>query len=451
MAKLIKIKKGLTLNLKGKAPEEMLANARLSSTYALVPDDFEGVIPKVLVKPGEKVLAGTPLMFHKSFPEMKFTSPVSGEVVGVNRGAKRKVLSIEVRPDANTEYQTYNVSNAASLDAEATKALLLESGMWGFIKQRPYDMVANPHEAPRDIFITANFTAPLAPKFDFLLQGEEAAFELALKAIAKLTSGKVYLGIAPGSKVNAQGVELITMDGPHPAGNVGVMINKVAPINRNETVWTLKATDLIVIGRFLQTGKTDFTRKIALTGSDAKEHGYINMVPGCNIFSALDGRLTIKNDHERVIAGNVLTGKKMTADAPFISLDTDQITVIPEGDDVDEFFGWATPGFGKYSFSRSYFSWLGGKNKEYEFDARVKGGERAMIMSSEYHRVFPMDIYPEFLLKAIIAFDITKMENLGIYEVAPEDFALCEFVDTSKIELQRIVRQGLNELYKEMN
>lgn len=451
MAKVIKTKKGLALNLKGKSLPEMLAEPAQSPTYAVVPDDFEGVIPKVTARPGDKVRAGSALMHHKAYPEMKFTSPVSGEVIAVNRGAKRKVLSIEVKPDGLNEYESFPVGDPSALSAEQIKELLLSSGMWGFIKQRPYDIVATPDIAPRDIYITANFTAPLAPDFDFIIRGEERALQTAIDALAKLTAGKVYVGLKSGSALNLHNAEIVQMQGPHPAGNVGVLINHTKPINRGETVWTLKATDLIVIGRFLLTGKADFTRMIAMTGSDAAAHGYVRIMPGCNVFASFPGRLTIKESHERVIDGNVLTGKKLCEKEPFLSARCDQITVIPEGDDVDELFGWAAPRLDQYSMSRAYFSWLQGKNKEYVLDARIKGGERAMIMSNEYDRVFPMDIYPEYLLKAIIAFDIDKMEDLGIYEVAPEDFATCEFVDTSKIELQRIVREGLDMLYKEMN
>ncbi len=450
MAKVIKTKKGLALNLKGKPLQEMLSTPAQSPLYAVVPDDYQGIIPKVTARPGDKVRAGSALMYHKSYPEMLFTSPVSGEVVAVNRGAKRKVLSIEVRPDGLNEYEAFAVGDPASLSAEQIKQLLLSSGMWGFIRQRPYDIVALPDVTPRDIFVTANFTAPLAPDFGFIVQGEERALQTALNALTKLTTGKVYVGVQPGSKLDLKNVELYEVQGPHPAGNVGVLINHTVPVNRGETVWTLKATDLIVMGKFLLTGKVDFSRMIAMTGSDAAAHGYVRVMPGSNVFSIFNP-LTIKHDHESVIDGNVFIGKKLTEAESYLSAQCDQITVIPEGDDVDELFGWATPRLNQFSMSRAYFSWLQGKNKEYVLDARVKGGERAMIMSNEYDRVFPMDIFPEYLLKAIISFDIDKMEDLGIYEVAPEDFAVCEFVDTSKIELQRIVREGLDMLYKEMN
>lgn len=451
MPNIITIKKGLTLNLKGKAAETLLAAAKRTESYAVVPDDYIGFVPKVIVHPGDKVLAGDALMYHKAAPELRLTSPVSGEVVAIHRGAKRKVLSVEVRPDATTEYKSFATAGVEKMQRSEVLALLLESGMFSFFKQRPYDRLANPTTEPRDIFVTANFTAPLAPNFSYLAQGREDELQLALTALTKLTSGKVYLGVATGELTGVTGVERVEVRGPHPAGLVGTLINHTAPINKEETVWTLKASDLLVIGRFLKTGKADFSRTIALTGSEAKETGYVTVLPGARFSEALEGRLGKKGEHERIIEGDVFSGIKVDEEHERMSFGIDQITIIPEGDDVHEVFGWAMPRLNQFSYSRSYFSWLMPKSKEYVLDARVKGGRRAMIMSGEYDRVFPMDIYPEFLLKSIIAFNINDMEARGIYEVAPEDFAVCEFVDTSKIPLQQIVRQGLDELYKEMN
>lgn len=448
MAKVLTIKKGLTLKLKGQAPLEQLSPAVTCSSYGLVPDDFEGVVPKLLVREGDKVAAGQAVFFHKRMPAVKFVSPLSGEVVAINRGAKRKVLSIEIKPDTEQHYQQTDVSRVGAMGRQELLDLLCESGLWGFLRQRPFDMVPDPTVTPRDIFITANFTAPLAPDFDYIAKGYESEIQLALDVLAKLTDGKVYLGTKPGSLSYVKGVEHYEVKGPHPTGLVGVLINKVKPVNKDEVVWTLKATDLLVMGKFLKSGKPDFSRMIALTGSDAKEHGYLTMMPGARVDQALKGRLMVKDSHERVISGDVFTGKKLTADCPFLTANSDQITVIPEGDDINEMFGWIAPRFNQFSTSRSYFSWLM-PNKEYTLDARIKGGERAMIQSNEYDRVFPFDIFPEYLLKSIIAFNITDMENRGIYEVAPEDFSVCEFVDSSKMPLQDIVRKGLNQLYLE--
>ena len=329
-------------------------------------------------------------------------------------------------------------------------SLLLESGMFSFFKQRPYDRIANPLDTPRDIFVTANLTAPLAPKFAYLVKGREHELQLALDALTRLTPGKVYLGVGTGELTGIRTVERVEVRGPHPAGLVGVLINHTAPVNKGEVVWTLKATDLLVIGRFLKTGRVDFSRTIALTGSEAKELGYVKVLPGARFEEVLAGRLAKKDSHERIIEGDVFTGVKVDEAHDRMSFGIDQITIIPEGDDQHEVLGWALPRFKQFSMSRTYFSWLM-PGKEYALDARIKGGRRAMIMSGQYDSVFPMDIYPEFLLKSLIAFNIDDMEARGIYEVAPEDFSVCEFVDTSKIPLQQLVRQGLDELYKEMN
>jgi len=327
---------------------------------------------------------------------------------------------------------------------------LLEAGMWPFIKQRPYDRVADPNIAPRDIFVMAYNSAPLAPDFDFIVKGEEDMLQTGLDALAKLTAGNVYLGVKAGSALSKiKGVEIVELQGPHPVGNAGVIINKTKPVNKGETVWTLNAADVLFIGRLFKNWKADFSRVIALTGSEITDRGYAKAIAGCTVRSLVFGRAS-ELKGSRLISGNVLSGTQIEWDG-YISAYDNHITAIPEGNDVDEFLGWGTIGFGKYSVSRTFLSWMSSKNKEYDIDARIRGGKRAMIMSNEYDKVFPMDILPEYLLKAIITFDIDKMENLGIYEVAPEDFALCEFVDTSKIEIQQIVRQGLDLLYKEVN
>lgn len=449
MTNVIKIKKGLDINLKGKA-SEVLLNGGSSATYALVPDSYNGIMPKVVAKVGDKVKAGSVLFVDKNRPEIKFVSPVSGEVAAVNRGEKRKVLSVVVKPDTQVVYEEFGKKNVASMKGDEVKEALLTAGMWPFIKQRPYDIVANPAESPRDIFVSAFYSAPLAPNFDFILKGQEADFQAGLSVLAKMTAGKVYVGVRKGSAAaKVSGVEVVEVEGPHPAANVGVQINNIKPVNKGEVVWTVNPDDVIIMGRLFNKGVADFSRLVVLTGSETTERGYIKTIAGCTIESLVAGKI-MDNGHIRVISGNVLTGSKVGKEDYLRAYDN-QVTVIPEGDDNDEFFGWAVPGFNKYSTSHSYLTWLIGRNKEYVLDARIKGGRRAMIMSNEYDKVFPMDILPEYLIKAILAFDIDKMENLGIYEVAPEDFALCEFVDTSKIELQKIVRDGLNQLYKEMN
>ncbi|MDR2679874.1 MAG: Na(+)-translocating NADH-quinone reductase subunit A, partial [Tannerella sp.] len=433
MAKFIGIKKGLDINLKGKASTNVFFNVGESESYAIIPDHYVGITPKVLVREGDNVKSGAPVMCDKNRPEIKFVSPVNGVVSGVNRGEKRKVLSITIKPDERVNSERIEMQDISSYDAGGLKALLLETGLWPYIKQRPYDRVANPSDTPRDIFVTAYNSAPLAPEVDFLVKSDEGYLQTGLGVLAKLTGGKVYFGVKQGSPLGSavKDVEVVEVSGPHPAGNVGVLINNVKPVNKGEVVWTLNAADVFMMGRMLQEKQFDFSKVIALTGSEFKRCGYTKVISGCNIGSIVNG--LVSEGNVRLISGNVLTGTKVGREDYLGAYDS-QITAIPEGDDVDEFLGWATPGLNKFSASRTYFSWLNGGKSEYVLDARIRGGKRAMIMSNEYDKVFPMDILPEYLLKAIIAFDIDKMENLGIYEVAPEDFALCEFVDTSKIE-----------------
>lgn len=449
MANLIKLRKGLDINLKGKAAEEVMS-VKSPGCYALVPDDFTGVTPKVVVKEQEHVMAGGPLFIDKNHPEVKFVSPVSGVVTGVERGARRKVMCITVKADAQQEYQDFGKKNVAGMDAAAVKALLLEAGMFAFIKQRPYDVVADPTVAPRAIFISAFDTNPLAPNFEFALKGEEANFQAGLDALAKIA--KTYLSISvkqtSAALTQAKNVTVTVFDGPNPAGNVGVQINHIAPVNKGETVWTIDAQAVIFIGRLLSTGKVDLTRTVAVTGSEVKKAAYCKLKVGESLAGVFEGNVNT-GKALRYISGNVLTGKQVAADG-YLGAFHSQVTVIPEGSDVHEMLGWIMPRTNDFSVNHSYFSWLMGKKKEYVLDARIKGGERHMIMSNEYDNVLPMDILPEYLIKAIIAGDIDRMEELGIYEVAPEDFALCEFVCSSKMELQRIVREGLDMLRREM-
>lgn len=448
MANLIKLRKGLDINLKGKAAAEVVA-VKEPGFYALCPDDFTGVTPKVVVKEQEYVMAGGPLFIDKNHPEVQFVSPVSGVVTSVERGARRKVLSITVEAAQEQDYEEFGKEDVSKMDAVSVKAALLKSGMFAFIKQRPYDIVADPTVAPRAIFVSAFDTNPLAPDFELALKGEEANFQTGLDALAKIA--KTYLSISVNQKAaaltQAKNVTLTVFDGPHPAGNVGVQINNIAPINKGETVWTIDPQAVIFIGRLFNTGHVDLTRLVAVTGSEVKKPSYCKLKVGALLTNVFAGNVST-DKNLRYISGNVLTGKQITANG-FLRAFHSQVTVIPEGDDVHEMLGWIMPRFDQFSTSHSYFSWLMGK-KEYTLDARVKGGERHMIMSNEYDRVLPMDIMPEYLIKAIIAGDIDRMEALGIYEVAPEDFALCEFVCSSKMELQRIVREGLDMLRREM-
>ena len=448
MANVIKLRKGLDINLKGKAAEE-LVTVKEPGFYALVPDDFPGVTPKVVVKEQEYVMAGGPLFIDKNHPEVKFVSPVSGVVTSVERGARRKVMNIVVEAAAEQDYEEFGKQDVARMNADRVKELLLQSGMFAFIKQRPYDVIADPAVAPRAIFVSAFDSNPLAPEFEFALKGEEANFQTGLDALAKIA--KTYLGISVKQKsaalTQAKNVTITAFDGPNPAGNVGVQINRVAPVVKGETVWTIDPQAVIFIGRLMNTGRVDMTRTVAVTGSEVLKPAYTKLRVGALLTSVFAGNVT-KDKELRYISGNVLTGKQVSPNG-FLGAFHSQVSVIPEGNDIHEMLGWIMPRFNQFSVNHSYFSWLLGK-KEYTIDARIKGGERHMIMSGEYDKVFPMDILPEFLIKAIIAGDIDRMEALGIYEVAPEDFALCEFVESSTLELQRIVRAGLDMLRAEM-
>jgi len=454
MNRIIKIKKGLDINLKGKAPNCLLGNLQ-PDNYSIIPDDLTGITPKVAVKVDDKVEAGTVILYDKNHPEIKIVAPVSGKITAINRGEKRKLLSVDILADKEIQYVDFGKPDISNFSAAQIKELLSIGGVLPFIKQRPYDIIANPQDTSRDIFVTGFNSAPLAPDAEFVLTGQEQDFQTGLDILAKLTSGKVYLGIKNGCNAdclkNAKNVEIIAFEGPHPAGNVGVQINHIKPVNKGEVVWTINYADIPFIGRLFNKGIADFTRVVALTGSEITETGYYQTIIGANLSSIFQKKTTTGKEL-RYISGNVLTGKRISENG-YLGFYDNQITVIPEGKETNEFLGWILPGLNKFSVSKTYFTWLlnaFGK-KEYTIDARVKGGKRAMIMSNEYDKVFPMDIYPEYLLKAIIAFNIDKMENLGIYEVAPEDFALCEFVDTSKIEIQSIVRNGLDLLHKEMN
>ena len=440
MANVIKLRKGLDVNLKGKANLETMLT-KVEGQFALVPDDFYGMKPKVVVKEGEAVKVGDALYVDKNHPEVKFVSPVSGTVALVERGERRKVMSVRVDADGMQE--------AVSFDEKEPLKLLLESGLFGFFRQRPYDVVPNPEETPKAIFVSAFNSMPLAADFEYVLKGQEKEFQAGLSLLAKVAN--VHLGISKkqtaAALTGAQDCTVTVFDGPAPAGNVGVQINHVAPINKGEVVWTMGAEEVIFIGRLLETGKVNLSRTIAIAGSEVKEPKYVKMLIGQPLSAALAGQID-ETESLRIINGNPMVGVKTSKDG-FLAAHATEITVIPEGDDVYEMLGWIAPRFKEFSTSRSYFSWLKPKKTEYTMDARIKGGERHMIMSGEYDRVFPMDIYAGYLVKAIIAGDIDRQEALGIYEVAPEDFAIAEFVDSSKLELQRIVREGLDILRKE--
>lgn len=446
MINLIETHKGLDIQLAGKASEKK-TKLGVVSDYALVPDDFTGIVPKVVVKEGDHVLAGDPLFVNKNFPEVRFASPVSGIVEAVVRGDRRKVLCVKVKADDSQEYRDFGSKNVDSLDGNGVRSLLLEAGLFGYINQLPYAVSTTPDTTPKAIFVSAFRDMPLAGDFDFEVKGQEADFQTGITALSKIA--QVNVGISSKSQNetlrNLKDATVTAWQGPCPAANVGVHVNHLCPVNKGEVVWTVDPVAVIFIGRLLNTGKVDLRRTIAVAGSEVVEPHYVDALVGTPLKAILEGN--VREGAVRIINGNPLTGRKDSLDG-YLGAHTSEVTVIPEGDDADEMLGWIMPRLGHFSANRSYFSWLLGK-RNYKLDARVKGGKRNMIMSGEYDKVLPMDIYGEYLIKAIIAGDIDKQEQLGIYEVAPDDFAVAEFVDSSKLELQSLVRKGLDTLRKE--
>ncbi len=447
MAKVFKLCRGLDIHLKGKA-EKVKFDVPSDCDVALLPESFPGMTPKLVVSEGQHVKAGEALFVNKQFPSVKFSSPVSGVVSLIERGARRKILRVVVSPDKVCEYQDFGIKNVTNLSSGDVINALCEAGLFGYINQLPYAISTNPETLPKGIFVSALRDKPLAADFEYELKGNEADFQTGLTALSKISH--TYLGIGRNQSSiclrQAKDVDVNVFDGPCPAGNAGVQVNHISPVNKGEIVWTVDPSAVIFFGRLFNTGKVNLRRTVAIAGSEVKNPAYADVLVGQKLSSLLKGRIN-ETSTVRIINGNVLTGRKSAVE-DFLDAHASEVTVIPEGDHADELFGWIMPRLSQFSVSRSYFSWLMGK-KEYALDARVKGGERHMIMSGEYDKVIPMDIYPEYLIKAIIVGDIDKMEALGIYEVAPEDFALAEFVDSSKLELQSIVRNGLDMLRKE--
>ena len=444
MSKNIKLRKGLDIKLAGKA-ELVLENAPMAKSYAVSPLDYENVTPKLLVKVGDKVEAGSALFFDKNNPRILFTSPVSGVVSAINRGEKRKLLNVAVEPDATQVYKELQVVNPAKAQRSEVVEMLLQSGLWTRIVERPYGVIANPEATPKSIFVSAFDSAPLAPDYNFVLKEEKAAVEAGLALLQRLTDGKVHLSARKGAEgymADVKGVEYHTFEGKHPAGNVGVQIHHIDRIAKGDIVWTVNIQDVALMGRLVLGGKLDMTKIIAVAGSEAQAPKYKRIIAGASIESIV-GKVDAR---VRVISGDVLSGVKSEADG-YISANANMLTLIPEGD-VYELLGWAMPRFHRFSVSRAYFSWLCPK-KEYKLDTNLNGGERPFVVTGLYENYLPMDVYVAYLLKACLVKDLDKMENLGIYEVLPEDLALCEFVDPSKIEMQQILRDGINLMIKE--
>jgi len=450
MSKDIKIKKGLDIKLVGEA-EKVSEKATKSNYFTLRPEDFHGITPKLIAKEGSKVKAGETIFYSKSNEDVKFVSPVSGEVIEINRAEKRKIVSIKIQADKDQKFVDHGKFNIEESKPEEIKSHLLSSGCWPFIKQRPYDIIANPERIPKSIFISAHASAPLAADYNFVLKGKEAELQAAVTALGNLTEGKIHVGVKKGenSAFNGlKGIEIHYVSGPHPSGNVGTLINKIDPINKGDVIWTVNPQDLVIIGELLLTGKFNAERVVALVGSEVQKPRYLITKLGCEIASLIYDKGIKKDVNARIISGNVLTGKQIHSNG-YLDYYSNTVTVIPEGDDY-ELFGWTMPVFNKISITRALtFSWLN-PNKKYDLNTNTNGEHRAFVVTGNYEEVFPMDIYPMQILKACMYKDLDEMEALGMYEVAPEDFALTEFVCISKQPHQDIIRKGLDLMIKEI-
>ena len=449
MSKDIRIKKGLDIKLVGTA-EQTTSKAVLSNVYAINLEDFHGIIPKMLIKQGAEVKAGDALFYDKNREDMLFVSPVSGELVEINRGARRRILSLKILADKEQSTLAHPIIDVNKASKEEIKSYLLKGGCWPFIKQRPYDIVADPDDNPKAIFISGYTTAPLAADSDYVLKGKENELQAAVTALGKMTNGKVHVSVGKSGASTLSvltGIELHRVSGPHPAGLVGTQINKIDPINKGETVWTVAPQDLVIMGELLLTGKFNAERIVALVGSSVKSPKYYKTKIGTEISTFLYAS-GVNDERFRVINGDVLTGLKSKPDG-HLGYYNNTVSAIPEGDDY-EFFGWNKPVFNKISATRALtFSWMQ-PNKEYDLDTNTNGEHRAFVVTGMYEKVFPLDIFPMQLLKACMVQDLDEMEQLGLYEVAPEDFSLTEFICVSKQPHQKIIREGLDLLHKEI-
>ena len=452
MSKNIRLKKGFTINLAGKAKKQ-LGEFSIPKSFVVKPTDFIHVSrPKLSVAVGDRVKAGDPVFYDNLTPEVMYTAPVSGEVVDIKRGAKRRLEEIKIVADNEVSYKEFNkyaISDISGISREEAQSTMCEGGVWPNIVQRPYAVVAQPSDTPKAIYISGFDSAPLAGDYNFMLKGEEVNFQAGIDILKKFTSGAINLSISADHEVaqifgHAKNVVLHKVSGKHPAGNVGIQIHHIDPINKGDIVWTISPYGVVQIGKLFLQGKYDASKVIAICGSEVKTPQYAKTYVGASAESFVSGNLN--SDNVRVVSGNPLTGEKIGGEG-FLGYYHNQITVLPEGDH-NEFFGWIAPTKKKLSFHRALglFSFMNGKNKEYVIDTNLKGEERAFVQTGSFEQVLPMDIYPTYLLKSIIAEDFEEMEALGIYEVAEEDLALCEFIDVSKNPIQKIVRDGIELL-----
>ena len=449
MTKTITIRKGLDIKLLGEA--EHVVTVISANHYAIKPTDFHGVLPKLLVAEGDRVLAGSPLFYDKHNERVLFTAPVSGTVEEIRRGAKRLLEAIIIRADEDTEYLKLDIPDLSVATKDELVEVMLKSGLWPAIRQRPYNVIANPEVSPKAVFISAFDSAPLAPDMDFLVHNRGAELQVGVDVLKKMSGAAIHLSIHTENTkakefLNLSGVQIHPFTGPHPAGNVGIQIHHIEPINKGDVNWVVHPIDVAMIGRLFLEKRYNTERVFALTGSEVRKPHYYRVKLGASISNMIRDNV---NDIElRFISGNVLTGKKID-ELGFIGFYDHQVTVIPEGR-YYEFMGWAKPGFKTFSFSNTFLSKIFHR-KPYRLDTNLHGGERAYVITGQYEKVLPMDIYPVQLIKAIMIKDIDLMENLGIYEVDEEDFALCEVICTSKMEVQSIIREGLDLIRKEMS
>ena len=447
MSKTIRIRKGVNIRLVGEA-NKTVETPKIADIYAVRPPNFHNVVPKMLVKAGGQVKAGDPIFYAKGNEEIKFCSPVSGEVAEIVRGEKRRILEVRILADREVHYNELGVL-ASGASSEAVKEKLLSTGLWPFLRQRPYDVLADPGDQPKAIYVSGFDSAPLAPDAAFVMKSKMDDFQKGIDALAALGGKPVQLGVESGNSIynEVKNVTLHQVSGPHPAGNVGVQIHHTNPINKGEVIWYVNYQDVANIGNVLSTGKFNVTRTVAFAGSCCNSPKYYNYILGASVKTEVIAQQNAENC--RVISGNVLTGEAIAKDG-FLGYFDNVVTLIPEGTEPQFLLtrGWLSPGFHKHSVSHSYPSWIM-KGKEYDLTTNLNGEERAFVVTGQYEKVFPFDIYPVQLIKSIMANDIDKMEKLGIYEIAPEDFALCEYVCTSKLNVQSIVREGLDLMKSE--
>ncbi len=437
----INLKKGLDIPIYGKADHSYIKSNK-QKHFAIKPTDFIGVIPKLIVKENDLVKAGSSLFFDKNNPEIFFSSPISGKVVSIKRGLKRVIEEIIILSDEKYIYEDFQCNDI--YDRTKLVKTLLSSGLWPLIRQKPYSTIPNYNDIPKSIFISSFDSSPLAPSYDFILKDYKEDFQFGIDVISRLTKGKLYLNIDSSSDQNnifneITGVVKTIFSGPHPCGNVGVQIHHIEPINKGESVWYINPQDVVTIARLFKTGKVNPLKTIAITGSEVVSPKYIKANIGSSIKELLENN--VRESDNRIISGNILTGKQVDLDG-FIGYYDSQITVLNEGNNY-RLLGWLFPSSNIFSVSPTFLSSFL-RRKKFKFNTNNNGENRPFVVSGQYEKVFPMNIYPVQLIKSILIEDIDKMEELGIYEVSEEDLALCEFVCTSKINVQDIIRRGLN-------